>query len=201
MPEFHFAPGRIYAVIGSNGSGKSTLAAVLAGVCEADSGKLHLEREGVLRYMPQKSYPFRMSVRNNLLLSVKDGARADLLLKALQIDSLSDRRAHRLSGGETARMALARVLMAPCDLLILDEPTAAADIESTQLAEEQILAYREETGAAVILITHSLRQAQRLADEFLFFHKGQLTETGPVKDGLNSPRTPELRQFIDFYPA
>ena len=67
--------------------------------------------------------------------------------------------AHKLSGGETARMALARLLMRDRQLLIVDEPTAAMDMESVTLAERLLAEYREKTGCTLLLATHSLRQA------------------------------------------
>ena len=130
-------PGQICAVIGANGSGKSTLAQILAGTIPADKRGPHIDTRSV-GYMPQRSFAFRMSTRKNLLLNSADEARADALLDALQLTDLSSKRADRLSGGETARMALARLMMKSYDLVILDEPTAAMDMETTLLSENLI---------------------------------------------------------------
>ena len=92
-------------------------------------------------------------------------------MDALQLRPLEKKRADKLSGGETARMALARLMMGTYDLVVLDEPTAAMDIETTSISEELIADYVRETGCALILVTHSLQQARRLADEVLYFHK------------------------------
>lgn len=199
FPGYSFAPGRVCAVIGANGSGKSTLARILAGVIPADGGPFR--DGGGVGYMPQKSYPFRMSLRANLLLNGGrgEGARADRLLAALGLEGLAGQGAHRLSGGETARMALARLMMRRYGTLILDEPTAAMDVQSTIRAEEQILAYRAETGCAVILVTHSLKQAGRLADEVLFLHGGRLWEHGAAAAVLEAPARAETRQFLEYY--
>ena len=67
---------------------------------------------------------------------------------------------------------MARIMMKPYEVLILDEPTAAMDIETSMLSEQLIVQYVQETGCSLILITHSLQQAKRIADEILFFHKG-----------------------------
>ena len=140
-----------------------------------------------------------MSVRANLLLNGSENTRADRLLEALQLRQLEQKRADRLSGGETARMALARLMMKRYDLAILDEPTAAMDMETTLLAEALITEYVKETGCTLILVTHSLQQARRIADEVLYFHKGRLLESGPSEQLLFAPHQAETKQFLDFY--
>lgn len=198
FPGIELEKGKVYCIIGANGSGKSTFAKVLSGVLAADSGKKPVDGVSV-GYMPQKHYAFRMSTRANILLGKKDEVRASVLMNALQISNLSAKRADRLSGGETARMALARLMMRSYDLVILDEPTAAMDVETTRLAEQEILRYVHETGCALALVTHSLRQAKRLADEVLFFHEGKLLEAGEKEAVLQNPRCAETRQFLEFY--
>ncbi|MBQ3077532.1 MAG: ATP-binding cassette domain-containing protein [Clostridia bacterium] len=198
FPGGELLPGRIYAVIGANGSGKSTFARILAGALAPDKKTVHPDRFTV-GYMPQRNYAFRMSARANILLGGKDPARAAELMEQLRIAHLADKRADRLSGGETARMALARLMMRRFDLVILDEPTAAMDMETTSLSEELILRYVKETGCALVLVTHSLQQARRVADEALYFHKGALLEQGPREVVLVDPVQPETRQFLEFY--
>ena len=191
-------PGKIYAVIGANGSGKSTFAKILAGILPADK-KGKLMEGGTIGYMPQKNYAFRMTTKANILLNGRDEARAERLLDAIQIRHLENKRADRLSGGETARMALVRLMMNRYDLVLLDEPTAAMDMETTLLSEKLILDYVKETGCSLILVTHSLQQARRVADEVLYFHKGKLLESGPKEQVLYTPETSETRQFLEFY--
>ena len=190
--------GKIYAVIGANGSGKSTFAKVLSGVLKPDR-KTVTFTGGTIGYMPQKNYAFRMSTKANILLNGKDVQRAEHLMDAIQIRHLEDKRADRLSGGETARMALARLMMKHYDLVLLDEPTAAMDMETTIVSENLIRDYVRETGCALILVTHSLQQARRLADEVLYFHKGKLLEQGSAEQVLTAPTRPETRAFLDFY--
>lgn len=95
-------------------------------------------------------------------------------------------------------MAAARVMMRPCDLLILDEPTASMDMQSTALTERLIQDFRRETGCAVLLITHSLGQAGRLADRILFLSRGRLAEEGEREQVLRRPKHPDTREFLDF---
>ena len=200
LPDIEIQNGSVCAVIGANGSGKSTLAKILSRNERADGITLPLEHIEV-GYMPQKSFAFRMSVRKNLLLNGSDESRAEALMESMGISPLADKKAHRLSGGETARMALCRLLMRKYELLILDEPTAAMDMESTALSERLIEEYRRETGCTVILITHSLQQAKRMADEIIFLDKGRLGEKGEAGKLLTAPETDALKKFLDFYGA
>ncbi len=198
FPACELPQGRIVAVIGANGSGKSTLAKVLSGIEPSDQRARPLM--GVtLGYLPQKSYGFHMSLRANLLLNGGDRALAARRMDALKIRDLEKARADRLSGGETARMALARLLMRPYDLVILDEPTAAMDRESTLLAEQLVQDYVGETGCTVLLVTHNLQQARRMAQEVLFLYSGTLVERGPIAQVLHHPEREETRQFLEFY--
>ena len=129
FPGTDLQPGKIYAIIGANGSGKSTFAKILAGILPTDQ-KGKQSAGGSIGYMPQKNYAFRMTAKANLLLNGSDGSRADKLMDSLRIRHLESKRADKLSGGETARMSLARLMMRSYDLVILDEPTAAMDMET-----------------------------------------------------------------------
>ena len=198
FPGMELQPGKIYAVIGANGSGKSTFAKILAGILLADR-RQRRSRENSIGYMPQKNYAFRMSTRANILLNSKDEKRANALMDAIQLRHLENKRADKLSGGETARMALARLMMGRYDLVILDEPTAAMDMETTLLSEKLITECVQETGCVLILVTHSLQQARRIADEIWYFHKGKLLETGPKETVLEKPMREETKKFLEFY--
>ena len=198
FPDLELPDGCITAVIGPNGSGKSTLARILAGLERSDQKRPPLVPLRV-GYMPQKSYAFRMSVARNIALNGSDSKRRETLLRTLQIDTLAGQSAKRLSGGETARMALARLLMRDYELLILDEPTAAMDVESTLTAETLLSDYCRDTGAGILLVTHSLQQARRIAQLVLFLHQGELREQGDASRLLSAPETEELRRFLEFY--
>ena len=196
FPGMEVKSGTVTAIVGANGSGKSTFARILSGSLTPDQ---RFERPKNVGFMPQKNYAFRMTTRANLMLGGSDKQRADMLMDAVQISHLADQRADKLSGGETARMALARLMMKRYDVVILDEPTAAMDMEATCLSEELILQYVRETGCALILVTHSLQQARRVADRVLYFHKGKLLESGDKTQVLENPTQPETRQFLEFY--
>ena len=196
FPGMELEPGTITAVIGANGSGKSTFARILSGTLKPDR---RFQLTAGVGFMPQKNYAFRMSLRRNILLNGTDEKRAAQLMEAMQLTDLAEKRADKLSGGETARMALARLMMKRYALVLLDEPTAAMDMETTLLSEELIVRYVKETGCALVLVTHSLQQARRIADRVWYFHKGTLLESGSRTAVLDRPNHPETRQFLEFY--
>ena len=191
--------GKIYAVIGANGSGKSTFAKCIAGIISTDKKGQIIDKKITVGYMPQKSYAFSMSVEKNIALGGDDKGRAQKLMEQLQITHLAKKRGNRLSGGETARMALARVMMSSFDVMILDEPTAAMDIETSLLSEQLIKEYCKETNCALVLVTHSLQQAKRVADNVLYFYRGKLMEYGDKEKVLNAPEQPQTKRFLEFY--
>lgn len=192
-------PGKIYAVIGANGSGKSTFAKCIAGIIAPDKKGPILEKKKTVGYMPQKSYAFSMSVEKNIALGGGDKARRERFMEKLQITHLAKKKGNHLSGGETARMALARVMMGTFDVMILDEPTAAMDIETSLLSENLIREYCKETNCALILVTHSLQQAKRVADEIMFFYEGGMIEYGEKEKILYGSQREETKRFLQFY--
>ena len=98
-------------------------------------------------------------------------------------------------------MALGRILAKKFDLLILDEPTASMDIETTLSAEELVREYSERTGATVLIITHELKQARRVSDFVMFFDKGEIVSAGETNKTLDDPSDERLKEFIRFYGA
>lgn len=176
FPGYEFEQGKIYAVLGANGSGKSTLAKIVSGVESCDDGN-SVAVVGSLGYMPQKSYAFNISTLKNVMLT---GADENVAMKALNdigLETLADKRGNKLSGGETARMALARILVKHYDVVILDEPCASMDIRSIKLAEEMIKTYCKNENSTIIIVTHSLSQARRIADEILYMNEGKLVDS------------------------
>lgn len=200
IPSLEFIPGKIYAVIGANGSGKSTFARILAKIIKPDNKEKLTDQDNLsIGYLPQKSYAFHMSTLKNILLNNKDKKRAHYLMEILQIDHLSNRSAYKLSGGETAKMALARLLMNKYELLVLDEPTASMDIESSKVTEELIKTYTGDNNCICIIITHSLSEARRISDYTFFIKEGSLIEYGATCDVLENPQKEDTKQFLDFF--
>ena len=194
--------GEILAIVGANGSGKSTLLKILAGSLRQDEGELNIS--GRIRYMPQQCIPFRKTVKGNIMLCLR-GEKAEkekicnLILEKLSLTELADKKAQSLSGGECQRLCLARVLADESDVLILDEPASAADIEGGEIIEDAIRSYREQTGCAVIMTTHSPRQARNMADRIVVLHKGEIAESGSPSELLNNPKSRWGKKFIDSW--
>lgn len=193
--------GETVVIVGPNGSGKSTLLKVISGVIEKTEGEFSFD--GELYYLPQQSIPFKKSVRKNILFSAKEDTdkeeRCDALLKELQLSHLADKNAKGLSGGECQRLALGRILINNCNLLLLDEPSSAADIEGTEIIENAIRKYREKNDCAILMTTHSPRQALNLADRIIMLHEGKIVEEGSAQELLSSPKTLWGKKFIDMW--
>ena len=187
IPSIEITDSSIVAICGQNGSGKSTLAKILAGIEKPDtavsSGALphSASAKCTVGYLPQQSYAFHMSVRSNILLNKdpkktaqENAAQARTLLQKIGLENMAKKNAKKLSGGESQKMALARLLMKPYDLLILDEPTASMDTSSLPTAEAIIRDYQSHTGCTILIITHSPEQAQRLASQIIRLEGGKL---------------------------
>ncbi|MGH8608092.1 MAG: ATP-binding cassette domain-containing protein, partial [Gammaproteobacteria bacterium] len=108
---------------------------------------------------------------------------------------LAHRHARVLSGGEQQRLALARAWATQPEVLFLDEPTANLDPAATRAVEDLITTIRS-SGAKIVMTTHDLGQARRLADEVLFLHHGRLIERGDAISFFKQPETPEAGAFI-----
>ncbi len=111
------------------------------------------------------------------------------------LEGLERRPARRLSGGEQQRLALARALARDPAVLFLDEPTASLDPAATKAIEDIVRAITAR-GVKVVMSTHDLGQAKRLAGDIVLLHRGRLIESGPAADFFNAPRTEETRKFI-----
>ena len=166
-------------------------------------GNLSVHEKNRIGFLPQRPYAFHMSLEKNLLMNgegtkAQKKERARKLMDSLSLTSLSSKSAASLSGGESAKMALARILMKQYSLLLLDEPCASMDIRSIRQTEDLLQEYVKETGCILFLITHSFRQAERLADEVLFLKDGRLLERGDAARVLHDPVSTEVREILDF---
>jgi len=192
--------GRV-AVVGSSGSGKSTLAHLLLRFWDAPSGSIRLDGHDLgdwpsdaartrVAFAAQKAHVFTGTLRENLLLARPHASSGELLavLRSVRLDALVERlprgldgwvgeEGHQLSGGERQRLALARALLRPAPILLLDEPTAHLDA----LTEREVLAeiLRAGEGRATLLVTHRLVSLEAF-DEVVVLERGRVAERGPA---------------------
>ena len=122
--------------------------------------------------------------------------RIDALLAIGGLDELRDRPARVLSVGEQQRLSIVRALAAEPELLLLDEPTASLDPHSTQ-AIEGLIAKAHAIGTTIVLVTHDLGQAKRMADDLVFIHRGRVTEHAPAAQFFAAPRSVAAQAYVE----
>lgn len=203
--------GRRLAVLGANGAGKSLLLRLLHGLIGPDSGAiswrgrpLDAAARRAQAMVFQRPVLLRRSVLANLLFALRvqgfDAAerarRAEEALAEARLDRLARRPARVLSGGEQQRLALARAMACGPELLFLDEPTASLDPAST-FAIETLIDRAHARGASIVLVTHDIGQARRLADDVVFLHAGRVAESGPASRVLEAPRAAPVRAWLE----
>jgi phosphate transport system ATP-binding protein len=217
--------GEVLGLIGPSGCGKTTLlrslnrlteltaTATREGVISLDGRSVdELEVTDLRRRVSmvfQQPNPFPMSVFDNVAYALREqGSRRpgreelrpaveDALRRAGLLDEVKadlDHPALRLSGGQQQRLCIARALAARPEVLLMDEPCSALDPRSTATIEELIVQLREEV--AVVIVTHNLQQAYRIADNVAFMWLGELEEYGPVEQLFGAPHSPRTRDYV-----
>ena len=202
-------PGLVTAVVGHNGAGKSTLAQVIAGTLRLDSGRAQIgervvddaatfvpaRRRGVAMVSQAPRIFTHMSVVANVAFPLRvrgvgrTEARAAALdqLRAVGIADLAHRRASDLSGGQAARVAIARALVFRPEVLILDEPTAALDVEATAQVSAVLRERLMGAGITTLLVSHDIAEVLALASHMIVMGDGSVVEEGSPARVLASP--------------
>ena len=202
-------PGLVTAVVGHNGAGKSTLAQVIAGTLRLDSGRAQIgERvvDDAATFVPARRRSVamvsqapriftHMSVVANVVfpLRVRGVGRAEAReaaleqLRAVGIEDLAYRRASDLSGGQAARVAIARALVFRPEVLILDEPTAALDVEATAQVSAVLRERLMGAGITTLLVSHDIAEVLALASYMIVMGEGRVVEEGSPARVLASP--------------
>lgn len=203
-----FHPGQFSVILGPNGAGKSTLLGCLAGLRKPLSGSVHLDSEAIrtlsdaaraklLGLLPQGAQTHwaitaralvalgRYPHRTGLGLSAEDQRAIDAALEATGTTGFSDRLVTELSGGERARVLVARVLAGEPQWILADEPLANLD-PGYQIDMLHLLRNQAAGGKGVIAVLHDLHHAVRFADHVVLLHKGKVFAQGSVADVLTS---------------
>ena len=215
---FEAHPGLPLALVGPNGAGKSTLVAAIAGLLPLAAGEIRigdlplsagrhavapeLRRIGVV-FQDLLLFP-HLSVRDNIAfpMLVRGATRrrsrgaARPWLERFELDHLADRRPAELSGGQRQRVALARALASDPEVLVLDEPLAALDVEVRDGVRADLAAHLREFGRPTVLVTHDADDVRALADEVVVLQDGRVTQRGTPAALRDRPATPYISRLL-----
>lgn len=212
---FALRQGSITALLGGNGAGKTTTLSMLLGLLEPTSGKISLfgqdfirNRYNVLGRMnfssPYVDLPQRLTVRENLtvyarlygVVNVRE--RIETVSSEFRLQDLLDRRVRRLSSGQKTRVSLAKSLINRPEFLLLDEPTASLDPDTTVWIRDFLKNYRDTYKATILFASHDMREVQLLCDEVLLMKRGKIVEEGSPQELLLKHGKDDLEQvFLD----
>ncbi len=213
--DFEVPAGQSVAILGPNGAGKSTVLAVVAGLLAPDSGTVSLggrmltsvgsgrplvvppehRRVGLMGQDPLL-FP-HLSALENVAFGLRSQGRhrsaarasAGRWLERMGLSGLASHRPSQLSGGQRQRVALARALAARPDLLLLDEPLGALDVQTVPEIRQVLRTHLRDSGTTSVLVTHDVLDAAVLADRVIILERGQLVDDGPTQSVLAAPRS------------
>ena len=201
--------GGVSVIMGPNGAGKSVLLRILTGLIKPDSGivtwagsRPDRARAPAVGMVFQKPVLLRRSAQANVRYALRGGTLADRTRRARQalaragLKHLADAPARLLSGGEQQRLAIARALAPDPEVLLLDEPCANLD-PAAAAAIEALIGDAKARGTKVVLVTHDVAQARRLADDITFIHDGRIAEQAPASVFFDSPSSDASRAYLD----
>jgi tungstate transport system ATP-binding protein len=201
IPHAVIPADRICACIGPNGAGKTTFLKLIDGLIRPDSGTVThssglIKSSLVLHHTPM----IKASARTNIAM-VKDSDTSinsiaiDLVMEQIGLSHLANSPAHKLSAGERQKLCLGRAILQKPNLILLDEPTANLDPNTTEQVEEIIRQFKSQ-GSDVIFTSHQLAQVQRIAEYIIFIDQGQIKEKGPVGPFFADPQTQAAKRYL-----
>jgi tungstate transport system ATP-binding protein len=202
------AAGPPTVLIGPNGAGKTTLLRLAMGLVAPTRGRVTWGgRENVApahrAIVFQRPVMLRRSAAGNIRYALaaagvprsKRNERVAELTALVGLGTFGERPARKLSGGEQQRLALARALAKEPQILFLDEPSASLDPAATKAIEDVVRAVAGR-GIKVVMSTHDLGEARRLAGDIVLMHRGRVIESGPAEAFFSSPKTEEASRFL-----
>lgn len=214
--------GRISVIVGPSGGGKSSLVRLLNRLEDPQSGRILFDGVDIASLDPlllrrrvglvlQKPVMFAGSVQDNLQRSFQlqrdGGSQADTILleHTLHLCGLSaellPQQARTLSIGQQQRVNLARTLIGGPEVLVLDEPTSALDRPTSDRLAATLKEICRAKGMTLLMVTHDLRLAERIADHLGYLESGRILEQGPASRLLQQPQSPELQRFLAEPPS
>jgi len=202
---FEINTNGISVFIGSNGAGKTSCIKLLTGLIKPHSGSVLFSTNNkilnLIGYVPQKIILLRRSVEKNLLhtLSISNyptnkKKRIKEILKFAKLEHLAKQSARNLSIGQQQLISIMRALAIRPNFLFLDEPCANLDPNTTQVIED-LIKIVSKSGVKIIIVTHDVFQAKRLANDILFFHNGKIIEHTKTKSFFKNPKSKEAKDF------
>lgn len=212
---FAFDGGCIYLLMGPNGSGKSTFLRICALLEDPDRGEVNffsgndivrkdmelrrrislvLPKIGIFNTTVFKNVAYGLKIRGFKKKEIEE--KAHRALEFVGLIHKKDLNALTLSSGEAQRLGIARALVIDPEMLFLDEPTASLDPHSTAIIEETIMKVKERGKCTIIMVTHNIFQAKRLADRVLFMYDGMIVDHGLNKEFFEKPKDERAYRFI-----
>lgn len=223
---FELRRGETLGIVGESGSGKSTVSAMVARLIDPDRGEIRLDGESLTatpaaRFArdPRRarvqmvfqdatdSLDPRQSARQAIAEPIRRLTREDPVARVPELarqvglpETLLDRLPHQLSGGQKARVGIARALACRPDLLILDEPTAALDVSIQAIVLNLLADLRAGLGMSYLFVSHDLQVVRLLCDRVLVMRRGRVVEQGPTERVMNDPEDPYTRELLAAAP-
>jgi tungstate transport system ATP-binding protein len=191
---------RITACIGPNGAGKTTFLKLLDGLIKPDTGTVNYSFANKTALVLHHTPMIKASAKTNLSMvrdadsTITDEAITQVIEK-VGLGKLASSPAHKLSAGERQKLCLARAILQKPNLVLLDEPTANLDPNTTEQVEEMIRQF-EVQKTDVIFSSHQLAQVQRLAQYIIFIDHGEIKEKGPVGPFFFNPQTQAAKRYL-----
>ena len=203
----------IFGILGKNGAGKTTLLATLMGLVTPTSGEIKIfnkclrkDKFDILNEInfqsPYIELPKKMSVYQNLifyarLYNVKDkGKKIDNLCSELLVDDLLELNYGKLSSGQKTRVNLCKALLNTPKLLLLDEPTASLDIQTSEFVRKYLVKFQKHYKSAILITSHNLEEIQYMCDYLIILENGMIKDFDTIKNLLKKGKKSKIKELL-----